>query len=99
MKTNGGPFSCNICGDSKGVADDWSVLTLGTVTLQDDSAAGPSELRELKVSEWHPILANTKGAAHACGNNCTQKLVERYLQNKSFDAPRAASISVNGGAA
>jgi hypothetical protein len=27
----------------------------------------------------------------ACGNNCTQKLVERWLHTGSFEAPRCAA--------
>jgi hypothetical protein len=29
----------------------------------------------------------------ACGNNCSQKIVERWLTTKSMDAPRATEAS------
>jgi hypothetical protein len=90
MKRPGEPIDCNICGASKGAANDnWCVLTLGTVTLKDEGAE-PTEIRELRVSKWHPVLADNDNAGHACGNNCAQKMVERYLQSGTLAAARAA---------
>jgi hypothetical protein len=87
-------FNCNVCGARKGATNHWRVLSLGTVKVKEEGDAPMYDIRELTISEWHPVLALADGTSHACGNNCTQKLVERYLHSGTLAAPRAA-----GGAA
>jgi hypothetical protein len=40
-------------------------------------------------------VAGVEGSSYkpACGNNCTQKIVERWLTTGSMDAPRATEVS------
>jgi hypothetical protein len=94
MKRPGDAFICNVCGALKGATNHWRVLSLGTVKVKEDGDAPLWDIRELTISEWHSVLALADGVAHACGNNCTQKLVERYLHSGTLEAPHAA-----GGAA
>jgi hypothetical protein len=90
MKRPGDAFNCDICDATKGTVNHWRVLTLGTVTVKKDGDEQPTEIRELKVSEWHPVLALADDASHACGNNCAQKLIERYLQHGTMEMQRVA---------
>ena len=75
-------FNCDVCGRLRGATNHWLVLL---VTSFDG---------HLVIAEWDRAVAEAEGAKHACGNSCTQKLVERWLALKTLDAPRAA-----GGAA
>jgi hypothetical protein len=75
-------FFCDICGIAKGGTNHWRVL----VTHFNG--------RSLEIGEWDRLAADSDEVKHACGNSCTQKLVERWLALKTLESPRAA-----GGAA
>jgi RNA polymerase subunit RPABC4/transcription elongation factor Spt4 len=75
-------YFCDICGIAKGSTNHWRVLV-----IRLDGA-------NLQIADWDRTAADAEGVKHACGNSCTQKLVERWLALKTLEAPRAA-----GGAA
>ena len=75
-------YFCDICGIAKAGTNHWRIL----ITRLEGA--------QLQIAEWYSGSADAEGAKHACGNGCTQKLVERWLALKTLEAPRAA-----GGAA
>jgi hypothetical protein len=76
-------YFCDICGIAKGGTNHWRVLR-----TRDEGST-------LHILEWPgATVADALDVKHACGNSCTQKLVERWLALKTLEAPRAA-----GGAA
>jgi hypothetical protein len=76
-------FFCDICGIAKGATNHWRIL----VTSFDGHS-------NLQIAEWDREAADADGVKHACGNSCTQKLVERWLALKSLEAPRATGGAV-----
>jgi hypothetical protein len=83
-------FFCDICGIAKGETNHWRVLRVWSPAQAETFSRGGS----LAIYGWDDKAAARKGSKHACGNSCTQKLVERWLALKTLEAPRAA-----GGAA
>lgn len=82
-------FECDVCGAPKGETNHWRVLVITELLVTRSSAPdSPIKIRELRISEWLEEAARIEGARHACGNNCTQKLVERYLATGKLEAPR-----------
>jgi len=78
-------FECSVCGALKRDVNHWWLVSIVDVT----SAAGLSS--DLMISQWQPDLAAHKGRRPACGSNCAQKLVERWLTSGTLDAPRGAA--------
>jgi hypothetical protein len=78
-------FNCDVCGRAKGQTNHWWIVYLG---------AGHGNGSSLVVNPWEEVLSREIEAKHACGNACTQKLLERFLSTGSLNSPLSA-----GGAA
>ncbi len=85
-------FRCSLCGTVKQQANHWRIAYIGTTLtglarldrqLSKDDAT--SRLNVFSVAEWDELLAEHTGVYPACGNNCTQKLLERWLFTKSLE--------------
>jgi hypothetical protein len=61
-------YLCDMCGIAKGATNHWLMLLASL------------EGRNLQITPWDREGADVEGAKHACGNSCTLKLVDRYLQ-------------------
>jgi hypothetical protein len=73
-------FACNRIKQEEG--NHWWAIYL--------SHTMPSQQMSLTIAPFG-AMAGVEGSSYkpACGNNCTQKLVERWLITGSMDAPRA----------
>jgi hypothetical protein len=78
-------FNCDVCGRAQGLTNHWWIVYIG---------AGHGSGSNLVINPWDEALSREEEAKHACGNACTQKLLERFLATGSLASPRAA-----GGAA
>jgi len=72
-------FRCSVCGTVKQEANHWRIAYIGT------TLTATSRLNVFSVAEWDELLAERTGVYPACGNNCTQKLLERWLFTKSLE--------------
>lgn len=77
------PFSCDGCGSAKGETNHWRVLII----------VSSSAIKCLGIYEWNESVAKDPEARHACGHNCTQKLVEQYLHHGRFYDKRGSAVS------
>jgi hypothetical protein len=77
-------YFCDICGIAKGGTNHW-------LTLQ---SRFDGLTFNLLIEEWNKEDADIDGVKHACGNSCTQKLVERWLALKTLEAPRVAGGAI-----
>jgi hypothetical protein len=77
-------FVCNRIKEEK--SNQWWALYL--------SLSMPSSLMSLTIAPLAAV-AGVDGSSYkpACGNNCSQKIVERWLTTRTMDAPRAAGES------
>ena len=75
---------CAICGALKREVNHWWLVFVTRVLSSVGAYA------ELSVTQWRADLAADKNKRPACGTNCAQKLVERWLVNSKLDSPRGA---------
>jgi hypothetical protein len=74
-------YTCDVCGDKKGVAGDW---WLGWV----DCFPGvkPEEDQPLiKLTRWQVHHAQSAGVKHLCGARCTGTLMDRWMTEQHED--------------
>jgi hypothetical protein len=76
---------CAVCGALKRAINHWWLVFI----LIAKVTTGPSQ--ELAITQWRHDVAALPGYHPTCGNNCAQKLVERWLVTGSLDAPRGAA--------
>ena len=77
-------FNCDVCGVAKGAVNHWWIVYIG---------AGHETGCNLVVNPWDDDLSRETGTKHACGNRCTQKLVERFLATRSLDPERGSAVT------
>lgn len=80
------PYRCDGCGKLRETdANRWWLLG----AAQGDA----SGTVELVLFAWESNRAALPGLRHACGEDCTQKLIARWMQSGSFDAPSQRPVS------
>jgi hypothetical protein len=75
---------CIGCGAQKGDANHWFLLAAHSPSV--GTCVG--QRRYLEISDFELALAEEPRQHPACGHNCVQKLVERWLVTGSLEAPR-----------
>jgi hypothetical protein len=89
-------YECAVCGALKRDANHWWLLWVTDFMqsngVQSDLSIG--QWSEDRLAEHFTFFLKTVSlgnAVVACGNNCCQKLVERFLITRSLDAPCGAA--------
>jgi hypothetical protein len=80
-------IECSVCGAVKGETNHWFLVHASEAWTE-----GPKRAPELDSLEINHFRERERGEP-VCGNNCAQKLVERWLQTGSLEAPRAAGAT------
>lgn len=75
------PYACDACGKRReSDANRWWLIW--------ETATPPRGTVGLVIEDWKEWRANETWVRHACGQACTQKLVERWLSTGSLEEPR-----------
>lgn len=79
------PYKCDVCAKMReSDANRWWLLWMVTEGIPP---AG------LLLGAWDPVLAEREDVKHACGEDCAQKLVQRWMQTSSFEAPSSRPVA------
>jgi len=75
------PYTCRVCEAEKGDGNHWWIAFALREETEDDTPF-------LQISPWVVMDARWPYAAVACGEKCVHALVSRWLETRTFDAPR-----------
>jgi hypothetical protein len=64
---------CAVCGALKRQTNHWWLVWIAEIISSEGHRS------ELEITAWTPELCKSERRSAACGSNCTQKLVERWL--------------------
>lgn len=80
--------TCDVCGVEKRETNHWYTLHLQRYETV-------YYFTRLVITSFNPVEQTTGTQKHACGNSCTQKLVERWLQAESLEPSRTPAVGVS----
>lgn len=89
-------INCCVCGTGKGETNHWYLVTarksntFAWTESSTDACTLVNSSRQLVITDF----TEDGDGGPVCGNNCTQKLVERWLQTGSLEPPRGAAGDV-----
>jgi hypothetical protein len=86
MSTFPPKVECSVCGRIKGELNRWYLVHAREAWIEGPKRA--PELDDLLIAHF----SERGRGVPACGNNCTQKLVERWLQTGSLEPPRGSAL-------
>lgn len=78
-------YNCDACGRPRGATNHWWIVFL------ERDAVLMEQVWMLVVRPWSAEAASEPHVKHACGRECTQKLVERWMETRSLDARTGAT--------
>jgi hypothetical protein len=68
-------YTCDVCGDKKGVDGDWWLAWVGCF-----ESGNPGEDQPLiQLTRWQLSQAHAKGVKHLCGARCAGTMVDRWM--------------------
>lgn len=93
-------IDCFVCGRAKGETNHWYLVqTRVSHAFNSQPAEQPAQYagqrRWLEMTDFYEDGAGKP----TCGNNCTQKLVERWLQTGTLEPQRGSAADATRGAA
>lgn len=77
-------YFCDVCGRQRGATNHWWIVFL------ERDAALAALVMMLVIRRWSAAAASDPQVKHACGRECTQKLVERWMETRSLEARTGA---------
>lgn len=86
-------IDCYVCGRTKGETNHWYLVAARTLQVfgwteqSTEACTDLGERHDLAITDFRE---DGKGKP-VCGNNCTQKLVERWLHTRSLEPPRGSA--------
>jgi hypothetical protein len=74
-------YTCDICGDKKGVGGQWFLSWLDCLPVGNAGATQPV----IKLTRWHSEHAHNPGAQHLCGARCAGTMMDRWMAEQHED--------------
>jgi hypothetical protein len=71
-------YHCDICGKTKGNAEDW---WLGW-SERTSPGPGAAEQPMLRLTPWSLLLSHSSSVKHLCGGRCAHTLMDRWMRGE-----------------